>query len=132
MIPRAGALEADLTSPAADRVFTALADPTRRRVLARLAVEPCDAGAVARDLDLSRQAVAKHVRRLEEAELVCSQPEGRRRVHRVSPERIREISELLGAFARGWDRRLAGIAREAERREADGRGADDHGAGSDD
>lgn len=109
----------------ADRTFGALGDPTRRRILVRLAERSDDAGAVAADLDLSRQAVAKQLRLLEAAGIVSATTRARRRVHAVEASRIREISDLLGLVARGWDRRLAGIAAEAERREReDGRAGD--------
>ena len=101
----------------ADRTFGALGDPTRRRILVRLAERPDDAGAVAADLDLSRQAVAKQLRLLEAAGIVSASTQARRRVHVVEASRIREISDLLGLVARGWDRRLTGIAEEAERRQ---------------
>ena len=110
-----------LLGESADRAFGALGDPTRRRILVRLAELPDDAGAVAADLDLSRQAVAKQLRILESAGIVSASTQARRRVHTVEATRIREISDLLGLVARGWDRRLAGIAAEAERRER-GRG----------
>lgn len=106
-----------LLGAAADRTFGALGDATRRRILVRLAERPDDAGAVATDLDLSRQAVAKQLRILESAGIVSASMQARRRVHAVEASRIREISDLLGLVARGWDRRLAGIAAEAERRE---------------
>ena len=115
-----------LLGEAADRTFGALGDATRRRILVRLARRPDDAGAVAADLDLSRQAVAKQLRILESAGIVSASTQARRRVHTVEASRIREISDLLGLVARGWDRRLAGIAAEAERREReDGGSADD-------
>ena len=79
-----------------DDLFAALADRTRRRILVRLAERPDDAGAVAQDLELSRQAVAKHLRVLEEAGIVQAAMVSRRRVHTVEPARIREVSELLG------------------------------------
>jgi DNA-binding transcriptional ArsR family regulator len=94
-----------LLGDAADRLFGALGDPTRRRILVRLAERPDDAGAVARDLDLSRQAVAKQLSLLEEAGMVSATRESRRRVHAVDASRIREISDLLGLVARGWERR---------------------------
>jgi predicted transcriptional regulator len=86
----------------------------------RLAETPDDAGAVARDLEVSRQAVAKHVRILEDAGLVHSTWDARRRVHDVDAARIAEVSDLLGVVARGWGRRLEGIKAEAERREQQG------------
>ena len=105
---------AGLLSEEADDVFSALADRTRRRVLVRLADLPDDAGAVARDLGVSRQAVAKHLRVLTESGLVSARADRRRQVHAVRPDRIREISDLLGAVSRGWDRRLAQVKERAE------------------
>ncbi|UVE93990.1 helix-turn-helix transcriptional regulator [Dietzia sp. B32] len=102
----------------ADGVFTALADRTRRRILVRLADQPDDAGAVAADLGISRQAVAKHLRMLVDSGLVAARPQQRRQVHAVRPDRIREISDLLGAVSRGWDRRLALIKDSAESAES--------------
>lgn len=106
-----------LLGEVADRTFGALGDPTRRRILVRLAERPDDAGAVAADLDLTRQAVAKQLRLLEAAGIVSVSVQARRRVHAVEASRIREVSDLLGLVAQGWDRRLVGIAEEAERRE---------------
>lgn len=106
-----------LLAPEADGVFAALADRTRRRILVRLADRPDDAGAVAADLGISRQAVAKHLRILVDSGLVIASPQQRRQVHAVRPDRIREISDLLGAVSRGWDRRLALVKDHAERTE---------------
>ena len=108
----------DLLAPEADGVFAALADRTRRRILVRLADQPDDAGAVAADLGISRQAVAKHLRMLVDSGLVAASPQQRRQVHAVRPDRIREISDLLGAVSRGWDRRLALVKDHAERAES--------------
>ena len=106
-----------LLSEEADDVFGALADRTRRRVLVRLADRPDNAGAVARDLGVSRQAVAKHLRILTDSGLVHARAHQRRQVHAVRPDRIREISDLLGAVSRGWDRRLEQVRERAERME---------------
>lgn len=135
--PQAPSAEADepLLTAAADEVFAALGDRTRRRILVRIADRPDDAGSIARDLDVSRQAVAKQLRILEQSGLVDARMQARRRVHAVAPGRIREVSDLLGVVARGWDRRLVGIKELAERhergsdqREADQGGSDQRGA----
>ncbi|MDN5600268.1 MAG: ArsR/SmtB family transcription factor [Brachybacterium sp.] len=107
-----------LLGEGADETFAALADRTRRQILVRLAERPDDAGAIARDLEVSRQAVAKHLRVLEEAGFVRAAKQSRRRVHHVDAARVREISDLLGVVAHGWDRRLAGIRAEVEQRAA--------------
>lgn len=106
---------AGLLAPDADDVFTALGDRTRRQIIVRLADQPDDAGAVARDLGISRQAVAKHLRILADADMVLARADGRRQVHAVHPGRIREISDLLGTVADGWDRRLEQVRQLAER-----------------
>lgn len=111
-----------LLGPGADAVFTALADRTRRQILVRLAEKPDDAGAVARDLGLSRQAVAKQLRILETAGMVGAQRVSARRVHSVEPSRILEVSDLLGTVGGGWGRRLARIKELAEAGEGPGRG----------
>lgn len=103
-----------ILSEEADIVFPALADRTRRRILVRLASAPSDAGAVARDLELSRQAVAKQLRILESAGIVSVCTHAGRHLHSVAPSRIREISDLLGTVASGWDRQLEDVRTRAE------------------
>lgn len=95
-------------------MFTALADSTRRRILQSLVDRPDDAGALGHDLGISRQAAAKHLRVLEDAGLVTATRSSRRRVHATDPARIREVSDLLGTAARGWERRLESVAAQAE------------------
>lgn len=123
--PLTGPVTDALTGPAADAVFTALADPTRRRILQRLCTRPDDAGSVGRDLGISRQAAAKHLRVLEEVGLVSGSRSSRRRVHTPEPHRIREVSDLLGAVARGWERRLDGLRQRAEAAAREGAAAQD-------
>lgn len=105
-----------LLTAEADDVFVALADRTRRRILVRLAEQPDDAGAVALDLGVSRQAAAKQLRQLVDAGLVEVRTDRRRRVHSVETERLREISDLLGMASRGWERRLSQVKDLAEQR----------------
>ncbi|MFC0672770.1 ArsR/SmtB family transcription factor [Brachybacterium hainanense] len=112
-----GWASAQLIGPEADALLAALAEPMRRRVLARAAEDPSDAGSIGRDLGITRQAAAKHLRVLEDAGLVRARMQARRRVHQPVPESMRTLAELLDAVARGWDRRLDVIAREAERRD---------------
>lgn len=113
--PAADPAERLLTAEA-DDAFAALADRTRRRILVRLADQPDDAGAVARELGVSRQAAAKQLRQLVDAGLVEVRPDRRRRVHSVEPARLREVSDLLAAVSRGWERRLSQVKDLAEQR----------------
>lgn len=87
----------DVPSPAstaADLVFKALADPGRRRLLDRLRVKGGRTlGELCEGMDMSRQAVTKHLIQLEEANLVVSRRVGREKLHYLNPVPIHEISQ---------------------------------------
>src|SRR5437763_10630758 len=92
----------------AEQVFAALADPSRRTILATLAARgPATATDLADRLPITRQAIAKHLALLAEAGLVTAEPGERRRVRyrlRAAPMQVAE--QLLAALARDWDSRL--------------------------
>ncbi|MEJ2860078.1 helix-turn-helix transcriptional regulator [Actinomycetospora flava] len=92
----------------AEQVFVALADPTRRAVLAALAAGgPATATDLAARLPISRQAVAKHLTLLADAGLVTAEPGERRRVRfRLRSAPMRVAQQFLAALARDWDDRL--------------------------
>ena len=89
----------------AEQVFTALADPTRRAILAALAAQgPATATDLAGRLPVTRQAIAKHLALLAEAGLVRAEPGERRRVRyqlRSAPMEVAQ--QFLAALARDWD-----------------------------
>jgi DNA-binding transcriptional ArsR family regulator len=95
----------------AERVFAALADPTRRSVLATLAADgPATATDLAARLPITRQAIAKHLALLEEAGLVTAEPGERRRVrYRLRSAPMRVAQQFLAALARDWDGPLAAL-----------------------
>lgn len=77
-----------------DAVFRALADPTRRNLLDRLTDDNGQTlGELCRDLEVSRQAVSKHLNILEEAHLVVTRWSGREKRHYLNPVPIQEISD---------------------------------------
>lgn len=77
-----------------DKVFKALADPARRRLLDRLRVRGGRTlGELCGGMDMTRQAVTKHLMLLEDAELVVSRREGREKLHYLNPVPIHEIVE---------------------------------------
>lgn len=79
-----------------DRLFRALADTTRRDIVARVSAgEPASVSALAARYDMSFAAVQKHVAVLEEAGLVTKQAQGRERLVRGNPERLARARELL-------------------------------------
>jgi DNA-binding transcriptional ArsR family regulator len=92
----------------AEEVFTALADPTRRGILAALAAGgPATATDLAVQLPISRQAIAKHLALLAEAGLVAAEPGERRRVrYRLRSDPMQVAQQFLAALARDWDRQL--------------------------
>ena len=92
----------------AQEVFTALADPSRRAILAELAARgPATATDLAARLPISRQAIAKHLALLAEAGLVASEPGERRRVrYRLRSAPMQVAQQFLAAMARDWDRQL--------------------------
>jgi DNA-binding transcriptional ArsR family regulator len=92
----------------AEQVFAALADPTRRSILASLASGgPATATDLADRLPITRQAIAKHLALLTEAGLVTPEPGERRRVrYRLRPAPMRVAQQFLAALANEWDDRL--------------------------
>jgi DNA-binding transcriptional ArsR family regulator len=95
----------------AEQVFTALADPTRRAVLAELAARgPATATDLANRLPITRQAIAKHLGLLADAGLVTAEPGERRRVrYRLRSAPMRIAQQFLAALARDWDDRLGAL-----------------------
>jgi DNA-binding transcriptional ArsR family regulator len=89
----------------AEQVFIALADPSRRAILAALAAGgPATATDLAARLPITRQAIAKHVALLTDAGLVTAEPGERRRVrYRLHSAPMRVAQQFLAALARDWD-----------------------------
>jgi DNA-binding transcriptional ArsR family regulator len=92
----------------AEQVFVALADPSRRAILATLASRgPATATDLAERLPITRQAIAKHLALLSDAGLVTAQPGERRRVrYRLRSAPMQVAQQFLAALARDWDGRL--------------------------
>ncbi len=95
----------------AEQVFTALADPTRRAILATLAAQgPATATDLADRLPITRQAIAKHLVLLVDAGLVSPEPGERRRVrHRLHSGPVQVAQQFLAALAHDWDDRLEAL-----------------------
>ncbi len=90
----------------------ALADPTRRGILARVTDRPCSVTDIARDLPMSRPAVSQHLKVLRDARLVDVRPEGRSRIYAARLDGLDEVRRELEAF---WRQTLANLKRVAER-----------------
>lgn len=89
-------------------LFAAISDPTRRRILERLRQDGAlSVTELADPLPISRQAVTKHLDLLERSGLIEHEWRGRRRVHLLKAEPLREIDDWLAPYAAAWDERLA-------------------------
>ncbi|HWC39027.1 MAG TPA: metalloregulator ArsR/SmtB family transcription factor [Acidimicrobiales bacterium] len=92
----------------AEQVFVALADPTRRTILAALATDgPSTVTDLAARLPITRQAIAKHLALMADAGLVMPEPGERRRVrYRLRSAPVQVAQQFLAALAHSWDDRL--------------------------
>ncbi len=87
-------------------VFTAIADPNRRRILDHLATAELTAGEIADLFPISRPAVTRHLRVLEESGLVTVTRRGRERVHRLNPEPLMTVRDWIAKYDAFWADRL--------------------------
>ena len=94
---------------AADRLsatLAALSDPTRRAILARLALGETAVGELARPFDMTLPAISKHLKVLERAGLIARGRDAQRRPCRLEAAPLREVSEWVAAYQQFWEQRL--------------------------
>ena len=89
-----------------DRVFQALADPSRRVIVERLSRAPASVTALAEPLPMSLPAVLQHLQVLERSGLVRSTKVGRVRTYRMDAAALRPAERWIGERRAGWERRL--------------------------
>lgn len=99
-----------------DRTFGALADPTRRAVLERLGEGPATISELAAPAGMSLTGLKKHVRILEDAELVTTEKRGRTRHCHLGPRGLEDVSDWLANYRRGWDDRFDRLEQIIERK----------------
>src|SRR3954447_3606193 len=87
-------------------VFNAIAEANRREILDTLITGEKPVGEIVSELSLSQPQVSKHLRVLSEVGLVRCRAEGRRRLYRLEPERLRPFHEWLGKYEQAWSDRL--------------------------
>ncbi len=88
-------------------IFQAIADPTRRDIIALLASsEPLNLNSIAERFDISRPAVSKHIKILEECKLIDIQQKGRQRICELNPEALEPVSAWVEKNRRLWNQRL--------------------------
>ena len=91
-----------------DAAFSALADPTRRAILARLALGEATVLELARPFEMSQPAISRHIKVLSDAGLILQRVEGTKRPCRLAPEALGEIDKWLAmlrdALSANYDR----------------------------
>ena len=109
-----------------DATFFALADPTRRAILARLAEGEAGVMELAEPFDMSQPAISKHLKVLERAGLVVVERDGPRRPRRLEPEPLAAATEWIERYRRVWEenfQRLDALLEELQGRgDGEGRG----------
>ncbi len=112
--------------------FAALADPTRRAILARLSQGEASVTELAKPFDLSLPGVSKHLKVLQRAGLITQGRSAQWRPCRLEVERLKEASEWVGEYQRFWDesfQRLDGVLQDLikeEKKKNDGKGSQDN------
>ena len=93
-------------SAATDRVFHALSNPTRRKVIERLSVGPATVSELAEPFDMQLPSFVQHLSVLERSRLVKSKKRGRVRTYEIAPERLMVVEDWLTARREEWEARL--------------------------
>jgi DNA-binding transcriptional ArsR family regulator len=86
-----------------DATFAALADPTRRAILARLASGEACVNELAEPFAMSQPAISKHLKVLERAGLIATAVDGQRRPRRLEPQPLAEVNEWLERYRQMWE-----------------------------
>lgn len=94
-----------------DQTFAALADPTRRAILARLAEGDATVGELARPFDISLPAISRHLRVLENASLIVRERDGQHRRCRLHPGALKTATEWLDFYRHFWSGTLTRLDR---------------------
>ena len=87
-------------------VFQAIADPTRRAILALLAVQALTPGAIADNFESSRQTISRHIQILAECELLAPVQNGREIYYHINAKKMNEVAAFIEPFRRLWEGRF--------------------------
>jgi DNA-binding transcriptional ArsR family regulator len=92
-----------------DRIFKAIADPTRREILALLRGGPYSVGEIARNFQTSRPAISKHLRSLRGAGLVVTRKKGTANICELNGKPLRAVNEWLREYEAFWNENLRNL-----------------------
>jgi DNA-binding transcriptional ArsR family regulator len=114
----------ETATPGLDLTFAALADPTRRAILARLATGEASVTELAEPFDMTQPAISKHLKVLEQAGLIVQGRDGQRRPRRLDARPLAEAEAWLDQYRRFWEqafRRLDAVLDQLQGRPKNGR-----------
>ncbi len=86
--------------------FKALGDPTRRQILMQLSRQEMSIGEIASEYPMTRAAVKKHLKVLEEGDLISVEVRGRERINRLQPRGLKVVTDWMKYFDHFWDNKL--------------------------
>ena len=95
-------------------VFRAIADPTRRSIMTMLADGERSLSESSAEYEMTRPAVTKHLKILEQGGLIRVRTSGRERLHRLRPEMLKTVSDWVNFFSQFWDEKLANLKQAVE------------------
>ena len=87
-------------------IFQAIADPTRRQIIDMLARESLNVNAIAKEFDITRQAVSLHVQFLNDCGLIVIRQQGRERYCEAKLEKLNEVTDWVDQYRKYWDNKL--------------------------
>jgi DNA-binding transcriptional ArsR family regulator len=90
-------------------VFQAIADPTRRAILALVALQAMTPGAIAENFNAARQTISKHIQILNECALLNQTQSGREIYYHFNPNKMKEVADWLEPYRKLWDDRLTAM-----------------------
>lgn len=97
------------------QALTALADPTRQRILEMLSAGALSAGDIASQFTMSAPAVSQHLKTLREAKLVRVRPEKQKRFYELDPEGVGDVANWVDALRKFWTNKLDALEAELDR-----------------
>ena len=92
-------------------VFQAIADPTRREIIGMLVHKSLNVNDVSNQFDISRPAISKHLKILEECGLLVIEQNGRERYCRAQPEKLSEVADWIEQYREFWNEKLDSLER---------------------
>lgn len=90
-------------------IFQAIADPTRRAIIALIASQAMTPNALAEHFDITRQAVSKHIKVLNECDVIESEKEGREIFYQLKAEKMKEVDQWIEQFRQLWESRFENL-----------------------